>query len=364
MDKYIKEYLLQYGKVQVNDFGLFEITYKSAEIHPVLHTVTVPGKYVVFSENMVADAAELSNFIASKEQITVEDADNRMSEWVKNVKDTINLKKEYLLPFGKFLINAMGKIEFISSLDADISPESFGLEEFKIFVKPTPKTQKPVEIKPVEPIQKPAETPKKSVEPPQKTVISLQEAENDILEKPQKSKRRRSGLLIFLFSILFIVLGLGIFCFIYPEIVKTYTEKLESFVFKGKQNQSTKEIEKKVPIVEDVVTEEIDSQVETTQSEQPQEDIIKEKEPKSEPIVKEEAIVQTGSYYVIIGSFRSEKNAQNFVNQKQNEYPNAVNLGKGQSSDLYLIGLGPYTTKEDAESKRKSGKTGWWVMKK
>jgi len=361
MDKYIKEYLLQYGKVQVNDFGLFETAYKSAQIHPVLHTVTVPGKYVVFSENMVADAKELSNFIAQKEQITIENANNRIAEWVKNVKDTINLKKEYLLPFGKFLINAMGKIEFISSLDADISPESFGLEEFTASVKSTPKVQKPVEIKPIEPIKKP-------VMPQQEPFVSspspaedLQKAEDDVQKKP---KRKRNGLLMFLFSMLFIVLGLGVFCFLYPETVKTYTDKLQSFTFKDKQKQTTKEVEEKVPIVEDMVTEEVDFQAETTHPEQPQEDIIKEEKPKSEPITKEAAIVQTVGYYVIIGSFGQEKNAQNFLNQKQNEYPNIVNLGKGQSSGLYLIGLGPYTTKEEAESKRKEIHNSWIFVKK
>jgi len=357
MEKYIKEYLLQHGKVQVNNFGLFETTYKSAQIHPILHTVTVPGKYVVFSENMITDATELSNFIASKEQITVDEANNRMAEWVENVKDTINQKKEYLLPFGKFLINAMEKIEFIPSLDADISPESFGLEEFTVSVKSAPKVQKPVE-----PIQKPAETLQKSVEPPQKTVIALQETENDTLEKLQKPKRKRNGLLIFLFSMLFIVLGLGIFCFLYPEIVKTYTEKLQSFVFKGEQNQSKKEMQE-VPNSDDIAMKEIDFQEETTQPEQSQEEAIKEEEPKSEPINKEAAIVPMGSCYVVIGSFRSEKNAQNFVNQKQNEYANVVNLGKGQSSDLYLIGLGPYT-KEEANAQLKNGKHGWWVLKK
>ena len=352
MDKYIKEYLLQHGKVQVNNFGLFEITYKSAQIHPVLHTVTVPGKYVIFSENMVADAAELSNFIASKERITVEDADNRIAEWVKNVKDTINLKKEYLLPFGKFLINAMGKIEFVSSLDADISPESFGLEEFTVSVKPTQKIQKPVEH-------------------PEKSIVSLENSTNtseeiveNASEKTQKPKRRRSGLLIFLFSILFIVLGLGIVCFLYPENVKTYTEELQSFIFKDKQTPSVKEM------LKEVITENDDAemgkdyfQTETIQLYDNQEDIIKEEDLQPAPIAKKEPTVQSGGYYVIIGSFKSEKNAQNFVNQKQNEYSNIVNLGKGQSSDLYLIGLGPYS-KQEAENKRKEIPHSWIFVKK
>jgi nucleoid DNA-binding protein len=327
MDKYIKEYLLQHEKVQINGFGLFEIVYKSAEIHPVLHTVTVPGKYVVFSENSIANAAELTDFIASKEHISVDEANKRIAEWTKNVKDTVNQKKEYPLPFGNFFINAMLKIEFTPLLDTDISPESFGLEEFTI--------------------------PVKSVSKPK---------QEDVVDVSQKPKRRRSGLLIFLFSILFIVLGLGVVCFLYPEDIKIYTNKAYSFVFKEKsQPQSTKDTQE--ASTDDTEMEEDDFQLETTQPEQPQEDIIKEEELKPEPTTKNETIVQTGTYYVVIGSFRAETNAQNFMNQKQKEYPNVVNLGKGQNTDLYMIGIGPFT-KEDADAQIRNGKSGWWVVKK
>jgi nucleoid DNA-binding protein/cell division septation protein DedD len=359
MDKYIKEYLLEHQKVQVNDFGFFETVYKSAQIHPILHTLTVPGKYVVFSENSVADTTELTNFIASKENIAAEKANNRIAEWTKNVKDTINQKKEYPLPFGKFVINAMGKIEFIPSLDTDISPESFGLDAFTIPVKSTPKVspQKPVETpvtKPVEPVAKPIVPLQEPVAPPQeiKEIIPEKSKELEKPDKPQKPKRKRRGLLIFLLSILFIVVGLGIACYLYPEVVKDYTEKLQSFVSKYKTDKVDKTDKTEPPVKE---------MEDTMQPNQLQEDTIKE-EPKPAPIIREETILPMGNYYVIIGSFRSETNAQNFLNQRQNQYPNIVNLGKGQRSDLYMIGIGPYS-EQDAESKRKEIPN-TWVFKK
>ena len=322
MEEYIKEYLLQHPKVQVNNFGFFEIIYKSAEIHPILHTVTVPGKYVIFSENLVANAKELTNFIASKKHITLEKADEYIAQWVKNVKDTINQKKEYpLATLGKFSINAMEKIEFISSLDTDISPESFGMEEFTIPVKSAAKTSQ------------------------QKSVESPSEVENNI---PKKPKRRRDKLLILLFLILGIVLAAGIISYLYPEEVKTYTKKIP-YLFKKEQTQNIDE-NQPIPALEDV--QEDDIQAETTQQNDLQENTIKNETP-----------ISTGNYYVIIGSFRSEENAQNFVNQQQKEYPNVVNLGKGQTSDLYIIGIGPYT-KSEAEIQKQNGKSGWWVLKK
>jgi len=339
MDEYIKEYLLQHQKVQVNNFGLFEIAYKSAEIHPILHTATVPGNYVVFSENLVTDAKELSDFVASKEQITVGKADERIAEWIENVKDTINQKKEYpLTTMGKFIVNAMGKIEFISLLDTDISPESFGLEDFTMSVKSAPKVNQ-----------------QKSVPSSQETADSSPKTENNTVQKP---KRRRDILLIFLFLTLFIVLAAGVICYLYPEEIKTYLQKLP--LFNKEQTQIT-EAAKPAPVLEDI--EENDTPIEPSQQIDLQENTIKE-DPKPEPITKTETTtVQTGNYYVIIGSFRSESNAQNFVNQQQKEYSNVVNLGKGQSSGLYMIGIGPYT-KSDAETQIQNGKSGWWVLKK
>ena len=369
MDKYIKEYLLQHKKVQVNGLGVFETVYKSAVIHPVLHTVTIPGKYVEFTENSIANTAELTHFIASKEQISDEETTNRIAEWVKNVKDTINLKKEYVLPFGKFLINAMGKMEFIPSLDADISPESFGLEEFTVSVKSTPKPavpQKPIATFSQKPITTPPQEPVAVAPKPtdfsQKTE-NITQKEPEKQDKPQKPKRKRSGLLIFLFSILFIVLGLGVYCFLYPETVKTCTEKLESFIFKDKQKQNPTETPKETPSLDDTEIEGVDFQEDTTRPEQPQEDIIKIEEPKPEPIQEEKTVISTGNYYVIIGSFRREANARDFCAKQQSEHPNIINLGKGQNTDLYLIGFGAYT-KEDANAQLRNGKSGWWVLKK
>jgi len=337
MDKYIKEYLLQHQKLWVNNFGFFEVVYKSAEIHPVLHTVTVPGNYVVFSENMVTDTKEFSDFVASKECITVENANERIAEWVKNVKDTISLKKEYSLStIGKFIANAMEKIEFISSLDMDISPESFGMEEFTIPIKSTPKINL-----------------QESVSTSQKIVDSLPKIKNNNL---QKSKYKSNILLIFLLSILCIVLAAGIICYLYPEEVKTYTKKLP--ILKKEQKQITEE-NQPAKTLENM---EENYPIEQTQQINLQENIIKE-EPKPELVTQVQTIVSTENYYVIIGSFRSESNAQNFVNQKQKEYSNVVNLGKGQSSGLYVIGIGPYT-KIDAETQLRNGESGWWILKK
>ena len=366
MNKYIKEYLLGHNKLQVNNFGIFELIYKSAEIHPILHTVTAPGRYVVFRENTVNDTTELSDFVASKENITIEQANEFINQWVKEIKDTIALKKDYQLgSLGKFFSNAMGRMEFVPSLDTDISTESFGLEEFTIPVKSPVriKEEKRVEV-PI--ILKPDNSPEKKEEKTEeikeekpKQEIKVQEdnsLENIETDKEKKPKRGRIAFLIILFLLLFMALGIGIAYFIYPETVKPYMEKLH--LLKSEQKNDTKEFP------QDNDEDNFISENENNTPEQSTDLQENKTEDTVLPAKKEENIVKTGNFYIIIGSFQQETNAENFLIAKQKEYNNVLNLGKGQNSELYMVGLGPYNTKEEAENQIRNGKAGWWIYKK
>ncbi len=389
MDEYIKEYLLQHEKVQVDNFGIFEIVYKPAQIHPILHTFTVPGRYVVFSENSIACTNEFSNFVALKESITTNQADDRVQEWVKTIKDTISSKKEYQLSsLGKFFLNAMGRIEFVPSLDSDISPESYGLEDFAASL-PSKKEVNP---------EKNIDLPKNVVEEnsiPEKETVQKQDIshneemseqsntnERQSTDEPQEeeepainknTKKRKPGriaLLIVLFLLLFGALGIGITYFMCPEVVMTYTERLQLFkdglTKKPKEDQ---QISKQNNIAGDSLENEGYDYISVP--DQVSKDIIKAQELKSEPISskKEEVVTkkaettQMEGYYVIIGSFQESANAQAFLDKSRKEYPNVVDLGKGRNSTLFMIGIGPYKTKAEAEEQIQRGLKGW-VLKK
>lgn len=71
----------------------------------------------------------------------------------------------------------------------------------------------------------------------------------------------------------------------------------------------------------------------------------------------------SGAYYIILGSFQSEANAEAYVKDMNNRYGNAHNLGKGKSSGLYMIGIGPYTQEEAAQKIANEGIKGW-ILKK
>jgi len=344
MEKYIKDYLLKYGRVQVSDFGTFEVTYKASQIHPILHTFSVPGKYVVFLESKKQDD-DFAFFVARKEKITFEEAKIRIENWVQEVWKTVKEdKKQFSVSsLGSFFINAMGRIEFAAVLDTDISPQSFGLEEFK--------AKLPVHVKTkgeMDKMDKMGETDKTD---------KIEETVEIAEDLPSEKKKKRVGW----WFLLFFSLACGLFIWVvhiaFPQTFDTYKDKaLELF------DEAKAKFTKNAP---DVLPLEAIDNTETTENE---EQII-ESEPMeiAEEVPQEEsqptAAIQTDNYYyVIIGSFRTSANADKFLQEKQTNYSNAVHLGMGKSG-YYLIGIGPYSQQE-AESKRKEISNAWIFVKK
>jgi cell division septation protein DedD/nucleoid DNA-binding protein len=355
MDKYIKAYLLQYEKIQVNNLGVFETVYKPAEVHPILHTFTIPGKYVVFTENSITDTNDLAVFIASKENISIDVANNRITEWVNDLKNTIASKKEYpLSTLGKFFINAMGKMEFTSLLDIDISPDSFGLEEFTISSSSIPKSNQ--------------ET---NTDVSENDKLENEDTEDDYLEEPiirfgNKSIKKRSPgrtlLLVILFLLLCTALGIGITYFMYPEFVETYAEQLHLITCNHKINTAKPEQIKETTGEDEKTTQSKDKPVPSIPIKENTESFSEDKTTVTLPAEQKTTNIPVGNYYVVLGSFQSKENAQTFLKQKQKEYTNTVDLGKGQTSGLYLVGIGPYT-KTEAENQIRKGIKGW-ILKK
>ena len=97
---------------------------------------------------------------------------------------------------------------------------------------------------------------------------------------------------------------------------------------------------------------------------------IKEKEIKIEKSTKEEApplikekTTAKGNVFIVLGSFKDEKNANDFMRTLQSKHANAVDLGKGDKSGLWMIGIGPYELPK-AQKVLKENKLNGWILKK
>ena len=348
MEKYIKEYLLKYNRLQVTDFGVLEIVYKSSYIHPILHTFSVPGKYVVFTESKQPDN-DFAFFVAKKERFTVEEAQSLIGNWVQEIRKTINEEKKQFAvsTLGSFFINAMGRIEFAADLDTDISPQSFGLEEFKAKL-PASKSANAEEK--MDKIDKVGETESRG-EP----MCSPEKNEDPVEEDlPQKKEKKRIGWWIFLILVLSCGIFVGVVYFAFPKTFGVYKDKAlecyDSLKVKISKNNTAP-----LESIED--TETIDNEEQTIESGSI-ENLV---EPVQEQTQSVSTVQSENHYYVVIGSFRESANADNFLKEKQATYGNAVNLGMGKSG-YYMVGIGPYS-KQEAETKQKEIPN-TWVFKK
>ena len=330
MEKHIKDYLLKYNQVQVSDFGIFEVVYKTSYIHPILHTFSVPGKYIVFSENKTQDD-DFAFFVSKKEKITIDEAKNRIENWVQEVWKTVKEEKKQfdVSSMGSFFLNAMGRIEFAAILDTDISPQSFGLEEFKAKMP----ADKKVEVE---------ETESEKI---------MEIGKEDL--QPEKKKKKRTRLWFFLFILLACVLFVEVVYFAFPDAFAAYKNKtvelFNDIKLKITENKATT-----------ATTEAVEETLTLAESEKPTTDLeptetLAESSQEQMPSI-------TNCHYVIIGSFRDAANADNFLKEKQTNYGNVVNLGIGHSG-YYLVGIGPYSEQE-AENKRKEIPNAWIFRKK
>ena len=372
MEKYIKDYLLKYSQVQLSGFGVFKVTYKASYIHPILHTFSVPGKYVVFSENKIQDD-DFAFFVTKKEKITMEMANNRIENWIQEIWKTIKDEKKHfdVSTLGSFFINAMGRIEFASILDTDISPQSFGLEEFEAKLPAFSSVQPIPEIKPVQPI--PEET--------EDEIFVENEGYEEQSDKPKKKKRL--GLWIFLFIFLLSGASVGVVYFAFPDTFTTckdktvdcytickdktvdcYTACKDKIVYwynKFIKKDSRGEIPDET--IDDTIEDTPDETIDEVIDEKPSQEFVPIDTVVKQPIPDPPVQVNSEHYhYVIIGSFQESANADKFLKQKQADYDNIVNLGAGNSG-YYLIGIGPYS-KQEAEIKRKEIPHAWVFSKK
>lgn len=342
MNQIIKAFLLQHSKLVVNGLGVFEIMYKSAEIHPILHTFTAPGKYTVFTYDEKIKSDDFINYLSENQNITKEEAEKKVKEWVFELKNSMKTEKSFSLgTLGTFSLDAIGNLTFVPSLDTDISPESYGMENFTF---------------------------------PPTTVTKKEEIEEPVKEfnntKPVLEKRKRKGVFVgyaFLIIFLLAIVGMGIYAVLYTQdfiIIKdkAVTEICSWFKKSEDKTLTVEPVLDTVPVTEQITEQNTEEMNVTLPSDN--EDITEQQNhTQDKPAITSVSTVASGNTYIILGSFKSEENAKTFFQQKLNEYPNTVQLGQGKKSGLWMVGIGPYEN-DEAQRFLKENKINGWIFRK
>ncbi len=127
---YLKELLNDNECVIVPEFGAFISKRHSATIDYANHRFLPPYKEIVFNNKLNNNDDILDDFIAQKENISKEEALNKIRDFVNQSVAILDVNSELELEgFGKF-ININGNYIFKVKEDVNVLGDSFGLTEF------------------------------------------------------------------------------------------------------------------------------------------------------------------------------------------------------------------------------------------
>ena len=129
METYISDLLYRHDCVIIPGLGGIITNYRSAQIHPVSHTLRPPSKSIRFNVNLQEDDGLLANYVSSCESISFASAQSKIERFVFSIQNDLQHKKEARLPkIGILSVDINGILSFEPDLKVNYLPDAFGLE--------------------------------------------------------------------------------------------------------------------------------------------------------------------------------------------------------------------------------------------
>ncbi len=335
IQKYIKELLHEYNCVVLPSLGGFITQYISADIHPVTLKITPPAKEIAFNELLGNDDGILITYISRDMQISLEQAEEMVKEFVENTKNNLQKFNVYLIEgIGKLFYNTSNKIEFLPELESNFLEDSFGLGE--IFLKPVEQTYNAMD-----------KIPPKSSRPPlrRRPLVKKEEAKTKELKKsksaPEGDQENRIMKPAILWGIVMLVLFVSSAVLYMNKDNKSLASILPSF--SGRQTNKENLSSRVVSPTNTTETANIENVANVT-------------------------VAKTQKYYVVIGSFSAEANAKKLVDKTTSSgvLPTVINPESNEFK--YRVSIAEFADKAEARASLKNFKAkygnGVWVLTK
>lgn len=129
METYISDLLYRHDCVIIPGLGGIITNYRSAQIHPVSHTIRPPSKSIRFNVNLQEDDGLLANYVSSCESISFASAQSKIERFVFSIQNDLEHKKEARLSkIGILSVDLNGILSFEPDLKVNYLPDAFGLE--------------------------------------------------------------------------------------------------------------------------------------------------------------------------------------------------------------------------------------------
>lgn len=379
ISQHIKNLLLTNERVILDNFGAFDSKHIPARIDKETKMMTPPIKIVIFNPEYKKSEGLLAKQMAEKEGISIDNANEQISEYVKTIKTKLNSgEKVDFKDLGELTKTDDGKYDFSYISEDNLLLDSFGLPKVSISEQDKIKTVPANKNLRKAPINKTQEKPKKK-----KTwlvllpvfgligilLVAVYFFKPDLWEKGYNFSSEKIASLE-------------------NSIFGSSKEKLEIITPEDEENQNEEIIDNSNDSIDNQVsevtddstsaegvadnqTEDIsDANIKNVQEDNQTEDIPEVAENNSSKTVvnTNSSSAKSGKYYIIIGSVKSKKSAQ----KEQERY--AV---KGITTDIlyvakmdrYRISIGEFSSAKAAQDfftnfENKHGTMDAWVWEK
>jgi cell division septation protein DedD len=338
---FISDLLFEHDCVIVPGFGGFICNYRAAEIHPVLHIISPPSKAISFNVNLSSNDGLLISYIAKTGDLSFTAAQSLVSTWVEATKSLLRQKETVVLKrIGRVFSDIEGNLQFVPDESVNYLKASYAL--------------KPIAVKPV-----------------------LRGKEIDFTEKFAHETKKRDIKPSRVWKIAaMIILVAGIAGLIQMMRMGVEVKPLGfneagffSFFthFTGNHEDSMQPVA--IETVKPVVVE------------QPKTDTVAVEPAKTEPVItapvktENETVIAAAaktnpasqhSYYIIIGAFSSDKNAENAKAELQKKFPNSDVIGEKAGRLIrvgYSVGSNEQTAQQELNTAHLENPASW-LMKK
>ena len=368
--------LCEKESVYVNNLGLFRKEYDSA--HIIDGMITPPGYKVVFDPDFDGNGFAFTMFVSQKGGLLITEATTQIDQWVTQLKTALDHNKSVCFEnFGTFAKNEHGIISFVCDRIAELNVEYEGMEPVAIGSQKAT-TEVETEEKEETIAEKEVATHNKAESVVEEEEASVEKEETSgkeeetsgegKTEEEQEPRKKRTWVIILLIMLIAALLASAAYYF-RDQLSAWYQQYFD----KENTEQVTETTGEESPTIATIDTSATETNPDSLalQSDSAQTVAIDENIP-TEPVPAvtsqlpegEKFFIdyEKGKYYVIVGSFRSEKEVREHIKSRKLEQYNPKVVLQQNSKNLRIC-IGVFDTEAAADSYGRSTGLNYWVLK-
>ncbi len=331
LHEHISRLLYDHECVIVPGFGAFLTRYYSAEVNHATYMMRPPSRRVYFNSSIRENDGLLAKSVSYLEQIKYKDAQDFITkssaEWSLALKSGTKLS---LAGIGRLYMDDNNRLQFSPSLEINYQRSSYGLSIFR-----APAIQREAEIR--------------------KTITKAIE-KHVVIEHPETKEKKVAGWasVAAMLGPVLLATAIGYSYF------TTAPQPFESVSGFSPLNYSRS--------ISDINATPVLKEEVSTETATPGTDVISEEvtEPKvAAPVSESPAPVQiSGHYHIVVGSFKEQKNASNYITELQAKGYEAY-LADGDNS-FSRVAIGNFANEDEARDAlngiRQNVNSGSWIF--